>query len=347
MNFLVEMGAPEKIATSGKPHIGTDRLRAVVVNLRNKLEVMGVEVRFEAKVDGLTLADGKVKTLHIEGQDSITNCDAVVWASGHSARDSFKMLHDAGFAMEAKAFAVGVRIEHPQALVNQWLHGDEEKQDLGAADYRVACNISADRSVYSFCMCPGGQVVCSSSHEGYHVVNGMSNYARNSAFANSGLVAKVSEKDFDGVDGLAGIRFQENIEAKAHHAAQGYLGPAQRVPDFLKGRLSDDLPKTSYVPGLTPADLNAILPSFICDNLKRALVEFEAKYPGFAGEDALLIGTETRTSSPVRIPRNEAGHVAEASNFYPCGEGPGYAGGIVSAALDGLYIAQCLRKTYG
>lgn len=347
MEFLVENGAPPEIVTSAKPHVGTDRLRAVVVKTRKRLIAMGVNVCFGAKVSNLSLDNGRVCKIHVDGADDIEDFDDIVWASGHSARDSFKMLHKLGLPLEPKAFAVGVRIEHPQALVNRWLHGDEKKRELGAADYRVACNISADRSVYSFCMCPGGQVVCSSSHDGYHVVNGMSNYARNSAFANSGLVAKVGIKDFDGKDGLAGVRFQEDIEAKAHAAAKSYLGPAQRVPDFLAGKLSDSLPPSSYSPGLVPIDLNQVLPPFICENLKRALHEFEAKYPGFAGEEALLIGTETRTSSPVHIPRDVDGSVHSLKNFFPCGEGLGYAGGIVSAALDGLFIAQCLRKRYG
>lgn len=344
LDFLVEQGAPAEIAVAGKPHIGTDRLRAVVVNMRKKMIAMGVQVHFDAKVSGLELQDGRVVRVQVEGGEDILNPDAVVWASGHSARDSFEMLHEVGIAMQAKDFAVGVRIEHPQDLVNTWLHGDNKKRDLGAADYRVVCNISEDRSVYSFCMCPGGQVVCSSSHGGYHVVNGMSNYARNSAFANSGLVVKVGVQDFDGDDPLAGVRFQQSIERKAFEATDGrYLGPGQRVSDYLKGRLSEDLPDTSYEPGLLPVDLNAILPESVNLSLRRALLEFEERYPGFAGEQALLIGTETRTSSPIRIPRLAEGHSESADNFYPCGEGAGYAGGIISAALDGLFICQCLR----
>jgi uncharacterized FAD-dependent dehydrogenase len=346
LDFLVSQGAPPEIAKAGKPHIGTDRLRAVVVNMRKKMEAMGVIVRFDAKVVGLTLTDGRVSEVQIKNQESIREPDAVIWATGHSARDSFVMLKETGIPLEPKPFAVGVRIEHPQALVNRWLHGGESKQDLGAADYRVVCNISEDRSVYSFCMCPGGQIVCSSSHGGYHVVNGMSNYARNSAFANSGLVVKVGSQDFEGDDPLAGMHYQEDIERKAYELSGGYLGPAQRVQDFLKGQVSVDLPDTSYEPGLVPVDLNEVLPIAVCENLKRALLEFEARYPGFSGPEALLIGTETRTSSPVRIPRNEQGHVSTASNFYPCGEGAGYAGGIISATLDGLFIGQCLRDRH-
>jgi uncharacterized protein len=344
LDFLVEFGAPEEIAKAGKPHIGTDRLRAVVVRLRKKMIELGVEVKFEAKVNGLIIANKTITGLKVEGQEDIENLDAVVWASGHSARDSFEMLHQSGVQLEAKPFAVGVRIEHPQALVNQWLHGDAPKSDLGAADYRVVCNISEDRSVYSFCMCPGGQVVCSSSHTGFHVVNGMSNYARNSAFANSGLVVKVNETDFPDKSPLGGIRFQEDIERKAYEQSGGYLGPAQRVPDFLAKRKSVDLPSSSYVPGLVSVNLHQVLPKAISDSLVRALLEFEARYPGFAGPEALLIGTETRTSSPVRIPRSESGESKNIANFYPCGEGAGYAGGIISAALDGLFITQCLRN---
>ena len=346
LEFLVKHGAPDEIAKAGKPHIGTDRLRAVVVNIRKKMIALGVEVRFQAKVNGLHIEHGRVTGLGIEGQADLNGLDAVVWASGHSARDSFEMLQQAGVELQVKPFAVGVRIEHPQALVNQWMHGDAPKSDLGAADYRVVCNISEDRSVYSFCMCPGGQVVCSSSHAGYHVVNGMSNYARNSAFANSGLVVKVNESDFPDQSSLGGIRFQEEIERKAFECSGGYLGPAQRVQDFLAQRQSRDLPPSSYVPGLVPVNFHQILPKALCDSLKRALLEFEARYPGFAGPEALFIGTETRTSSPVRIPRQDSGESTKVAHFFPCGEGAGYAGGIVSAALDGLFITQCIRKHF-
>jgi uncharacterized FAD-dependent dehydrogenase len=174
----------------------------------------------------------------------------------------------------------------------------------------------------------------------------MSNYARNSAFANSGLVVKVGAQDFASDDPLAGMHYQEEIERKAYELSGGYLGPGQRVQDFLNGQVSTDLPDTSYEPGLVPVDLNKILPTAVCENLKRALLEFEGRYPGFSGKDALLIGTETRTSSPVRIPRNESGHASVAHNFFPCGEGAGYAGGIISAALDGLFISQCLRDRH-
>jgi uncharacterized FAD-dependent dehydrogenase len=346
LDYWVDLGAPPEIAVAGKPHIGTDRLRAVVVRMRKKLLSMGVDIRFDAKVTDLVIENGAVSEVIVEGHESILAPEAVIWATGHSARDSFHMLHKRGVPMESKPFAVGVRIEHPQELVNQWLHGDKKKQDLGAADYRVVCNISEDRSVYSFCMCPGGQVVCSSSHDGYHVVNGMSNYARNSAFANSGLVVKVGEQDFPGGDAMSGIRFQEDIEKKAYELAGGYLGPAQTAIDFLEGRVSASLPASSYVPGLVSVDLNEVLPKAVCENLKRALLEFEDKHPGFAGPQALLIGTETRTSSPLRIPRLKEGYSDGVSNFYPCGEGAGYAGGIISAALDGLFMGQCLRKRY-
>jgi uncharacterized protein len=315
--------------------------------MRKKFLQLGGEVRFETTAKDLVVENGKVTKVQCSGGPDIENPDGLVWASGHSARDSFYMLEGVGLKMEPKPFAVGVRIEHPQELVNRWLHGDRAKEGLGAADYKVVCNLSETRSVYSFCMCPGGQVVCSSSHDGYHVVNGMSNYARNSAFANSGLVVKVGVEDFGSDDALAGVRYQEGIEARAFGAVgKGYEGPAQRVKDFLEGRVSETLPESSYRPGLKAIDLNEVLPEALCLSLKDALQDFEAKFPGFSGKNALLIGTETRTSSPVRIPRHENGHSSNIDNFYPCGEGAGYAGGIVSAALDGLFVAQCLRQRY-
>lgn len=345
LDFWVECGAPAEIATAGKPHIGTDRLRALVVNLRNRMKEEGAEVHFNCRVDDLEVEEGRVKALICDDGRRFEGFDAVVWASGHSARDSFEMLERRGVPLQSKPFAVGVRIEHPQSLVNEWLH--HGRDDLGAADYKVVCNLSEERSVYSFCMCPGGQVVCSSSHGGRHVVNGMSNYARNSAYANSGLVVKVGPDDFDGEDALAGMRYQEDIEKKAFEAAgKSYLGPGQRARDFLEGRVSESLPESSYEPGLVPVDLNEVLPRALCENLKQSLLEFEAKHPGFAGDHALLIGTETRTSSPIRIPRDAKGASPDVRNFYPCGEGAGYAGGIVSAALDGLTITECLRKRY-
>lgn len=346
-DFWVECGAPPEISVAGKPHIGTDRLRAVVVTMRKKFIELGGEIRFETMAKDLEVVDGKVRKVVCEGGADIEKPDGLIWASGHSARDSFHMLNEIGLVMEAKPFAVGVRIEHPQSLVNRWLHGDKKKEDLGAADYKVVCNISDTRSVYSFCMCPGGQVVCSSSHGGYHVVNGMSNYARNSAFANSGIVVKVGLEDFGSSDALAGVRYQEGIEARSFESVEGgYEGPAQRVTDYLEGKKSESLPESSYQPSLKAVDLNEVLPEALNKSLKEALLDFESKFPGFSGEEALLIGTETRTSSPIRIPRREDGRAENIENFYPCGEGAGYAGGIVSAALDGLFVAQCLRQRY-
>ena len=267
---------------------------------------------------------------------------SVVWASGHSARDSYRLLHEKGLSINKKAFAVGVRIEHPQSLVNDWIYQNEELDE--AANYSVTCNFTKERSVYSFCMCPGGQVVCSSSHEGYNVVNGMSNYARSEDYANAGIVVKVSPDDFKGEDALAGITFQEKIEKLAFEASLGqYAAPAQLVTDFLDGVKSEALLPSSFKPKLVPAELGELFPEEITHYLREALVYFDGRYPGFAGKEAQLIGVETRTSSPVTIVRDEKGVSPEISNFYPCGEGAGYAGGIISAALDGLFIAKCIK----
>lgn len=337
LEFLVECGAPAEIAHSAKPHIGSDRLRAVLIQLRKKLVELGVEFHFASRVVDFRLRDGVVVQLQTSDGRVFEGLDGVVWATGHSARDSFELLHEKGISMECKPFAVGFRIEHPQEMVNSW---QNQSSCLEAADYSVVHNFDRDRSVYSFCMCPGGQVVCSSSHAEYSVVNGMSNYARNARFANAGLVIKVSEKDFEGKGPLAGMHFQMKMERKAYQmAGSSYLGAAQRVSDFLAAKVSTSLLPTSYQPGLYPADLHHLYPEEFYPYFVDSLKSFERKFPGFAGEEAQLIGVETRTSSPVRIVRDERGVSPDANNFYPTGEGAGYAGGIISAALDGLFIA--------
>ena len=344
LSEFVRLGGPKEIIKAGKPHIGSDRLRALTIQFRKMLIENGVKVHFNQCVDDFKTEKSKIEKLCC-GESEYNCSDGIVWASGHSARDSYQLLHNKEIPLEAKPFAVGVRIEHQQAWVNRWKNM-AETNDL-AADYSVVCNLDKDNSVYSFCMCPGGQIVCSSSHEGYHVVNGMSNYRRNSEFANAGLVAKVSLDDFGSESPFDGLNYQAEIEKKAYEASGGtYKAPAQRVSDFLIQEKSKTLLPSSYQPGLIPCNFWEILPKKVCQNLKKALHQFEEKSPGFAGGGAQLIGTETRTSSPIRIPRNKDGAIDKFENFYPCGEGAGYAGGIISAALDGLYIADCLKKKY-
>lgn len=345
---LVFCSAPEEILTSGKPHIGSDRLRAVVVELRKHLESLGVRFHFDTRIDELEIADGRVRSLGQRGKIRFENPDAIVWATGHSARDSYDLLARHHVAMQAKPFAVGLRIEHPQALVNRWQNHCEEEH--GPATYSLVHNIDERRSVYSFCMCPGGQVVCSSSHAGFHVVNGMSNYARNEKFANAGLVVKVDPGDFEHPENpLAGMHFQQTLEAAAfEQAGRSYLAPAQRVDDFMAMRPTTSLSSgTSYRPGLVPADLSRVLPVPLRDALCISLQKFEKRFPGFTGPEALLIGIESRTSAPVRIARDTSGTSPTLANLYPCGEGAGYAGGIVSAALDGLHIAEKMVLNWG
>lgn len=343
---FVECGAPPEILISGKPHIGSDRLRAVTVNFRKQLLNMGVEVLFRNQVSDFKIVNEKVQWIKTESGITIENPDAVVWATGHSARDSFELLKQKNVPMTPKAFAVGMRIEHPQEMVNAWQHKNT-CGDLGAADYAIRYNLNQDRSVYSFCMCPGGQVVCSSSHSGYHVVNGMSNYARNARFANAGIVVKVSNRDFQNDDALAGMHFQAEIEKKSFEmASRSYVAPAQLVKDFLANRGSHMCLESSFKPGLVPGDLRQLFSKELVQCLQESLVNFEKRFPGFAGSNAQLIGTETRTSSPVQIPRGKFGHCEQIQNFFPCGEGAGYAGGIVSAALDGLFIANCIKEKW-
>jgi uncharacterized protein len=344
LSEFVRFGGPSEILKAGKPHIGSDRLRALTIQFRKNLIENGVDVHFNTKIDSLDISNHKINSLK-SGLEEFDCKDGVVWACGHSARDSYELLFKNNIPIEAKPFAVGVRIEHHQDWVNRWKKTPKD-HDI-AADYSVVCNIDSSNSVYSFCMCPGGQIVCSSSHEGYHVVNGMSNYRRNSAFANAGLVAKVSCEDFGDNSPFAGLNYQAEIEKKAFEASNNsYLAPAQRVIDFLNHQKSKNLLPSSYQPGLTPCDFWKILPEKVCLNLEKALNTFEKKHPGFAGEQAQLIGTETRTSAPIRIPREKEGQVNNYENFYPCGEGAGYAGGIISAALDGLHIADCIKRKY-
>jgi len=341
---FVRLGGPSEIIKAGKPHIGSDRLRALTIQFRKMLIENGVKVHFSQCVDSFKLGQTKIKKIYC-GDLEYDCSDGIIWACGHSARDSYQLLFNNNIPLEAKPFAVGVRIEHQQSWVNQWKRMSEDNPK--AADYSVVCNLDKNNSVYSFCMCPGGQIVCSSSHEGYHVVNGMSNYRRNSEFANAGLVAKVSLDDFGSDSPFDGLNYQAEIEKKAFEASEGsYKAPAQRVSDFLKQKKSDTLLPSSYQPGLIACNFWEILPEKVCLNLQEALIQFEKKSPGFAGEGAQFIGTETRTSSPIRIPRNKDGALDKYNNFYPCGEGAGYAGGIISAALDGLHIAECLKKKF-
>jgi uncharacterized FAD-dependent dehydrogenase len=349
IELLALHGAPEAILVDARPHIGSNRLPKVVTALREKLESVGVKFEFGARVVGLLQRPGRVTGVRLSDGREIA-ARAVVLATGHSARDVFVMLAEAGVLLEAKAFALGVRVEHPQPLINRIQYGRfADHPKLPNASYRVAETVEG-RGVFSFCMCPGGFVVPASTEPGELVVNGMSLSRRDSPYANSGLVIGVEPGDVEqaGYSGvLGGVELQRRIEQAAFAASSGALSaPATRVTDFLARRASSTVPETSYIPGLTPTDVGPILDAAglkLADRLRLALAAFDRKLRGYRTEEAVLIGVESRTSSPVRVPRDpESLQAPGFSGLYPCGEGAGYAGGIVSAALDGQRVARAI-----
>lgn len=344
---FVKAGAPEDILYLAHPHIGTFRLVSMVEHIRREVEEAGGEYRFQTRVDRLVL---NPQTRAVEGvrtaEGETIESDHVILAVGHSARDTFAMLQAEDVAMQAKPFSIGVRIEHPQSVIDVAQFGPSAGNELlGAAEYRLVHHASNGRGVYSFCMCPGGTVVAATSEEGQVVTNGMSQYSRAERNANSGIVVELRPGVDYPDDPLAGMAFQRKWERKAFEAGGGdYRAPAQRVGDFLAGRpsttLGDVVP--SYKPGVTPTDLSKCLPDFVVETLREALPKFDRKIRGFAMEDAVMTGVETRTSSPLRIPRNEAGQSINTPGLYPAGEGAGYAGGILSASMDGIRIAEAV-----
>ena len=340
---LVAHGAPEKILVEAHPHIGSNLLPKVVMAMRESVIAAGGEVHFGAKVTEFLLDDGKMKGVATSDGREFRG-DSMILATGHSARDIYELLHAKKILLEAKPFAVGVRIEHPQGFIDQAQYhlksGEKRDENLPASRYALATTIKG-RSVHSFCMCPGGFVVPAATENDEVVVNGMSLSRRDSPFANSGMVVGIEPEDCPGDDVLCGIRYQKKIEQLAKKAGGGgQVAPAQRVTDFLAGKLSKELPETSYFPGLMSVRLDEILPKPISERLAGGLRKFGKMIRGYTGPDALLIGFETRTSSPVRIPRGDDLQHPDVVGLYPCGEGAGYAGGIVSAALDGRRCAE-------
>ncbi len=344
---LVAHGAPERILIDSHPHIGSNLLPNVVKALRQSILNAGGEVHFQTRVADFLIEAGRMRgVVCAEGREYIG--DSVILATGHSARDIYRLLAARKVRLEQKPFAVGVRIEHPQPLIDSlqyhYPQGTERPLLLPAASYQLATKID-DRGVHSFCMCPGGFIVPAATENDEVVVNGMSLSRRDSPFANSGMVVTVEPEDttaFAGEHGiLAGVAYQRALETAAkRHGGGGQAAPAQRALDFIAGRASPDMPDTSYRPGLNPARLDEILPQGIVSRLKRGLNQFGRKSPGYLCEEAVLVGFETRTSSPVRIPRNDQLQHPEIVGLHPCGEGAGYAGGIVSAAIDGLRCAE-------
>jgi len=341
LETLVGCGAPESILVDAKPHIGTDRLRSTLIRFREKLQQLGVTIHFETRLTALLCRSGRLCGAVLNERTELI-CDSLVLAPGHSARDTYAMLDGSGVAMEAKPFAVGLRVEHPVELINQIQYGYPRHPKLSTADYKLAWNDPvSNRGVYSFCMCPGGEVILSSSEPEGVVVNGMSFYRRNSRYSNSALVVSVEPDDFPHAGPLAGVEFQRGLERNAFRAGGGgFHAPVQNLLEFL--RLGSGPVRGSCRPGVGEADLDSVLPQALADVLRLGLKDFDRKMPGFVTREAVLIGVESRTSAPLRILRGETGESLSHPGLYPAGEGAGYAGGIMSAALDGLRAAENL-----
>lgn len=349
LEIFVENGAPSDILYTNKPHIGTDVLVGVVRSMREKILAWGGEIHFHSRFEDFTTLDGRLKEILVvsEGQPERIQTEMLVLAIGHSARDTFQKLYERELPMEAKSFAVGVRVEHLQKMIDVSQYGVSQKYALPAAAYKVTANLENGRGVYSFCMCPGGYVVNASSEEGYLAVNGMSYHARDGKNANSAIIVTVTPEDFDSDHPLAGVAFQRKLEKRAYEAGNGAV-PVQRFEDFCNNqittRLGNVIPqiKGAYV----FANLREIFPDSVNESLEKGIKSFDRQIQGFANGDTVLSGVESRTSSPVRILRNEELMVGD-TGIYPCGEGAGYAGGITSAAMDGMKVAEKIAKKYG
>ncbi len=340
---LREMGAPEEIIYTSNPHIGTDRLREVVKNIRGRIISLGGEIRFLSRLDGISLRSGRVMSAHALGEDISTA--SLVLAFGHSARDTFEMLLGSGVVMEPKPFSVGSRIEHKQTDVDFSLYGaDSRELGLPKGEYRLSERLKNGRAVYTFCMCPGGEVVAASSERGGVVTNGMSRYLRDGENANAALVVSVDKNDFpSGV--LGGVDFARSIERRAYRLSGSYFAPSETVGEFLEG-VSKPSVSPTYRPGVIKADLADVLPGFVIESMREGLSVFSRRMSCYKDPGAVLTAPETRTSSPVRIPRNGGGTAIGIDNLYPCGEGAGYAGGIMSAAVDGVHTALKIMASY-
>ena len=348
LHEFVNAGAPTEILYVAKPHIGTFRLVGVVEKMREEIIRLGGEIRFSQKVIGFDIKDEAIQAIKIEGHADLS-ANHVVLALGHSARDTFQALHDAGVYMEAKPFSVGFRIEHPQSLIDKARLGPHAGNTLiGAADYKLVHHAKNGRSVYSFCMCPGGTVVAATSEPNRVVTNGMSQYSRNERNANAGIVVGITPDDYPG-DPMAGIAFQRALESKAYElGGSTYEAPGQLVGDFLEGKPSTEFRSVlpSYKPGVHLTDLAESLPAYAIEAIREAIPAFEKQIPGFSMKDAVLTGVETRTSSPLRITRGPNFQSLNIKGLYPAGEGAGYAGGIMSAGVDGIKVAEAVALDY-
>lgn len=342
MQEFVKAGAPEEILYISKPHIGTFRLVSMIENMRNEIESLGGEIRFESQVTDVLIEQDQIRGVTVNGDQQLRT-NRLILALGHSARDTFEMLFNRGVFMEAKPFSIGFRIEHPQSMIDRARFGKSAGNPLlGAADYKIVHHAKNGRGVYSFCMCPGGRVVAATSEEGHVVTNGMSQYSRNERNANAGIVVGITPDDYPGGP-LAGIAFQRQWEKRAFELGGGtYEAPGQLVGDFIKGQASSALGeiKPSYEPGVHLTDLATSLPDYAIEAIREALPAFERQIKGFARPDAILTGVETRTSSPLRITRGADLQSLNIKGLYPAGEGAGYAGGILSAGVDGIKVAE-------
>jgi len=349
LDELIKAGAPSEIKYESKAHVGTDLLKDVVKKIREEIKSLGGEVKFNSKLEKIVYEDGNLKSIIVNGNEN--PCTALVLAIGHSSRDTYEMLNKEKISMEAKAFAIGVRIEHPQELINISQYGDNHKHPkLQAADYRLTYQSEKlKRGVYSFCMCPGGVVVSAASEEGRLVSNGMSYHARDLENANSALVVTVSPEDFEGDSPLRGMEFQRHYESLAFKLGGGnYKAPVQLVGDFMKDRPSTKLGKVtpSYTGGYEFKELKNCLPKYVTEALKEGIMNFDNKIKGYGHKDAVLTGIETRTSAPVKIHRDKNLESENVYGLYPAGEGAGFAGGIISAAVDGIRVAEQIIEKF-
>lgn len=343
LEMFVEAGAPNEILYLNKPHIGTDLLRNVIINLRNKIINMGGDIRYNSCLTNIEIQDSHIKSIEINNNEKIET-EVLILAIGHSARDTFRMLNKNKIKMEPKPFAVGVRVQHPQEKINYSQYG-KFKDMLPPATYKLTYHSSNGRGVYSFCMCPGGYVVNASSEDRRLAINGMSNHSRDSKNANSAIVVTVIPNDFNG-NLFGGLEFQEKLEEKTYEIGKGKI-PIQTLKDFMENKKTEKIGSVELeMKGdYSLANLNEILPDYIAESLKEAFINFDKKIKGFADGDTILAAIETRTSSPVRILRDELGQ-SNIKGIYPAGEGAGYAGGIMSAAMDGLKVAESIAKIY-
>lgn len=346
---FVNFGAPKEILYLAKPHIGTDNLVNIVKNLREYVKANGGTFYFDTTATDFEVTDGRISAIITDNEKCPRiETDSVVLAIGHSARDTFKVLNGKGLKMAQKSFAVGTRIEHLQEDINVSQYGTNTKFELPSAEYKLVYHAKNGRTCYTFCMCPGGQVVASSSEENTIVTNGMSEFKRDGVNANSALLVNITPDDFTSEDPLAGMYFQEDLEKKAFvMGGSNYYAPVQKVEDYLKNVKSETLGKVepTYKPGVTLSNLNELFPEYVNETMKEALINLNNKLKGFASNDAIMTAVETRTSSPVQITRDKDSLMSSTYGIYPCGEGAGYAGGIMTAAVDGIKIARQILET--